>query len=413
MEDTRGDADRDTVGTATDETGFQEAERAYLAALDQAGIKSNPEQLSRTLHDLIDLYERHAEYIVAEQNALRHRQMRDDERQAVDPEDFHRLQRQRWERDDDAWREHARAVADLGRKQLACYKRLLDCQERSLGERHPDLVAILLAMAGIQGTHFNEFGAFPLLQRALAIRESALGADHTDTLAIVRQLASGYSSMCGFGAAAPLWRRLLIHAERDFAAAPAGNALPLREVLGWLAESYVALRDSGAAEQTWRRILALSPPAAGSMVPPARWPDFPDREQLDSLYGIGRACMAQGKWREAELALREALALHERYPEYVLSVQQGIWLLGRDAGLHDYAATLRELGRPEEALPLFARALALNRQRGWRFALLLRDYAATLRDVGQGDEAELLERRAREVEAMIPVRRGSGRRATS
>lgn len=397
--------DRAATDRDAPEAQFEEAERAALAALDRAGIASHPERLIATLRDLIALYERRAEQLCAERVVLWRRERRDDERQAAGLDDLRRLQRQRWERDGDARREDARAVARLHREQLALYARLLDCQERALGRQHPDLAATLLAMAAIQWQHFDEFGAFPLLRRALAIRERALGADHPETLALVRQLASWYSILCSFAAAAPLWRRLLARAERDFAAAPASNAQPLREVLGWLAEAYTALPDPGAAEQTWRRFLALPSPTTSYGTLPARCPDYPDSLRLRGLYGVGRACAAQGKWREAAVALREALALHERYPDYVLAEQQGTRRLGLDTGLHDYAAILRQLGRPEEALPRFARALDLNQQTGLRFATLLRDYATTLRDLRRPDEAAALERRAEGIEAEFAARR--------
>ena len=264
-------------------------------------------------------------------------------------------------------------------------------------------------MAEIHWQQFNEFNSFPLLLRVLTIRETVLGSDHPETLSIVRSLASGYSTLVSFKEAAPLWRRILEHFDRGAAPGNEPNIERLLGVLFQLGKAYGALSDYAAAEITWRRYLTLpdrqlAQPLFGAADRNFNLIEPTYVQYLEGLYGVGRACIGQGKWVEAEPFLHDAVTLHEQYSAHVVYENGGVYCLGLDSGLHDYAKVLQQLGRSDEALPIFKRALAMNRQQGLRFADLLQGYAMALRDMQRPDEAVKLEQRAEAIESEVAAR---------
>lgn len=176
------------------------------------------------------------------------------------------------------------------------FGRALELSEASRGQDDTGLVSALTNLAAIRTARGAPEEAEILLTKALALTERRLGRDHPDLVVLVNDLSRLYLKRSAFALAEPLLLRL--HAIKRVK----GEEHPeVATVLASLATVREALGDHDAAEQLWRRVLAIR-----------------ERTLAPNHFAIATAvehlaetCSARGKVAEALRLFHRALAMRE------------------------------------------------------------------------------------------------------
>ncbi len=249
-------------------------------------------------------------------------------------------------------------------------QKLLALQEQRLGPEHPDLAGTLHSLAGCRGELGLPDEGESLHRRALAILESAFGRDRPELVGSLHALALHCFSRQRYAEAEQQWKRALATLEQVPTEAP--RPIPdVAAVLSCLSMTHSAAGRHADAEAVLRREIAFAEQKGE------------DALTLGGLFEkMAAACAAQGRHAEADSLYRQALASHERWlsnvlrskrfrgPERARSRDSFRRRFGYCRGtiLHTNAASLRELGRADEAARMEVRAEALLRPRARRGA---------------------------------------------
>ena len=158
------------------------------------------------------------------------------------------------------------------------------------------LVSALTSLAGIRAARGTPASAEQLLTRALALTEKRLGREHPDLVVLLNDLSRLYLKRSAYALAEPLLHRL--HAIKRL---KGEDHAEVATVLASLATVRQAIGDHDAAEQLWRRVLAIR-----------------ERTLAPNHFAIATAiehladtCSARGKVPEALRLFRRALAMRE------------------------------------------------------------------------------------------------------
>jgi tetratricopeptide (TPR) repeat protein len=238
----------------------------------------------------------------------------------------------------------------------------------------------------------------PLYREIFLRLEAELGPNHRDLVEPLCLFASTVRDETGSDEAEPLYRRVLALAEKEY-----GPEHPL--VLDCIAGLVLMCQNVGQleeAETLCRRGVAQF--------------DRPDAEAFDraeSLRLLGRILGEEGKYSEAEEALRRALAIFDEVlatrPEQPRSgsLERDDHWQRRCANdcIMRLAGVLQEQGRFAEAEPLARRGLEMNVEalgmRHWQTAADLQKLAGILLNLGRYTEAEPLSRQAVQLRQQI------------
>jgi serine/threonine protein kinase len=166
------------------------------------------------------------------------------------------------------------------------------CKAR-LGPEHPHTLQGMSSLASAYWSAKQLDRSIPLLEEALKRQEAKLGRDHPDTLVIVANLGVNYKDAGRPRDALPL----LEEADRATQKYPT-----LRWVRTPLLDAYARTGERAKAVHLLQQQLA-----EGRQTLPK------DSPQLASLLAqIGRGLLQQHQWAEAELLLRECLAIRDK-----------------------------------------------------------------------------------------------------
>jgi len=191
---------------------------------------------------------------------------------------------------------------EQGRSTLAGqhYRRALEMWTELLGDEDPDVAQRLNNLVVLYRIYGKFAEAEPLYVRILDIRERALGPDHLDLVPDLCNLALLYQAQNKFDKAEPLFQRSLDILESHME--EAGPQPDVAWILNHMGELYNAQGRYPEAETALKRALAMWPELLG--------PDHPDVAVcLDSLV---RHYRMQRKWPEAEEFASQSVELKER-----------------------------------------------------------------------------------------------------
>ncbi len=176
------------------------------------------------------------------------------------------------------------------------FRRALELSEASRGQDDIGLVSALTNLAAIRTARGAPEEAEILLTKALALTERRLGRDHPDLVVLVNDLSRLYLKRSAFALAEPLLLRL--HAIKRVK----GEEHPeVATVLASLATVREALGDHDAAEQLWRRVLAIRERTLA-----------PNHFAITTaVEHLAETCSARGKVAEALRLFHRALAMRE------------------------------------------------------------------------------------------------------
>ena len=237
---------------------------------------------------------------------------------------------------------------------IPLYQRTLEARRAKLGGEHPDTLTSQNNLAGAYYAAGRLAEAIPLYQRTLEAMRVKLGGDHPATLTSQNNLAGAYYAAGRLAEAIPLYQRTL-EAMRVKLGVKHPNALIIE---GNLLRAYLAAGEHDGAE----RILRARIERVGGRDPG----DQAERARLLAM--LGKSLIAQSKYDEALMPLREGLEIHER-------TQPGQWspantrsLLGEAlAGLGEFAeaealliASERDLRARADGIPPEGRAMVLD-----------------------------------------------------
>jgi eukaryotic-like serine/threonine-protein kinase len=248
-------------------------------------------------------------------------------------------------------------------------RQLLELDEKTLGEKHPNVADDLINLAAIE----QEYGNYPeserLNRRAVLITEGWFGADHPRTAASLVQLARSLNHEGKDAEAELLLHRALRINERVYPAVHPRISSTLND-LGLAARNQGHLDD---AQKYFSRMLSIERGLHGD-----------EHERVGvALANLATVDSQRGNFVDAERQLREALAIYarrgftdsirtgfarislgrallgqKRYAEALVESRGGYDLMLRKKSLHstampqartDIAAELTALGRDEEA----------------------------------------------------------------
>jgi serine/threonine protein kinase/tetratricopeptide (TPR) repeat protein len=179
----------------------------------------------------------------------------------------------------------------------------------------------------------------PLLQRAITIRESFLGTNHPAVASTYRQLG-----------VLLFMQRRIDDAERALVRAvdilekqpPSSSQAQLAEILNTLSHVYMAKKQFPRAEDAWRRAISMRKAAFGPC----------DEDVLEWSYELGKALLAQKKWKEAEALSREMLRAQ---------MQRSSVHPDTPTTLGNLGLVLATQGKPDEAEEQLRRAIEMDR----------------------------------------------------
>ena len=176
------------------------------------------------------------------------------------------------------------------------FVRALEASEGTDSQDETGLIAALTNLAAVRTARGAPDDAEPLLTRALALSEARLGRDHPDLVVLLNDLSRLYLKRSAFALAEPLLLRL--HAIKRVK----GEEHPeVATVLASLATVRQALGDHDAAEQLWRRVLAIRERTLA-----------PNHFAIaTALEHLAETCSARGKIAEALRLYHRALAMRE------------------------------------------------------------------------------------------------------
>jgi eukaryotic-like serine/threonine-protein kinase len=221
----------------------------------------------------------------------------------------------------------------------AAIDRALSIARAQHGERHTTVASALEALGNAQIANLDFFGAERTFSKALDIDNLILGASHPNTL----RMQWGYlSALAEQGRFADVLPRHIQNLARQ------------KEVLG-ANNSTVALTQASIGET--QRELGQFSAAEDSLHEAARiWTaiDSASGPELSNVQtDLGSVYFLEGRYAQAEVALREALATARKYfPEHSLRVRRVLFWL---------AKTLMREGRHQEAIALIEPIVATLR----------------------------------------------------
>jgi len=232
---------------------------------------------------------------------------------------------------------HYRGESEKARPWL---DRALRQREAALGPDHPDLVPLLIDIAGLHYSEGELARARSLFERALRLSETALGPEHPDVAQSLDDLAVVLGTLGEYEPALRRHERALAIREKtlgpDHPAVGVSliNVAAIRERLG----------DFDAALALYRRALEITRERLG--------PDHPQMGYVAN--NLGLLLQSMGETVEARSQLERALAIREA-------------ALGPDhpdlsATLNNLGHVLEEIGDLAGARPYFERAVAIQRE---------------------------------------------------
>ena len=247
----------------------------------------------------------------------------------------------------------------------------------SLGEGHPTVAGSLAAL----GSLFEERGelkiALPLYEQALAAGETAYGPDHPELVEILHDLAAFYHRQGKLDLARPFFERAIEISEKTLDP----SHPQLADLFSNYASLRIALGEEEEVEQLFERALSILETHFEN--------DHPSFPYISASYG--RWLGWKGALEPAEFHLERALQARERNHAKPNDPQLG-WNLLR------LGRVLNRRDRPEEALPLFQRAVSTFEAAGNEgqpaLSNALTDLARTEARLGELEEAERLHQRS-------------------
>jgi eukaryotic-like serine/threonine-protein kinase len=193
----------------------------------------------------------------------------------------------------------ATCYQDVGKLELALplLEETLKLSKAKLGADHADTVGRMSNLAmGYRAVGKLDL-ALPLLEETLKLSRAKLGADHPITLTIMNNLALGYRAAGKLDLALPLFQESAVGIEkRQFQYEHAGN------FINNLAYCLEQLKQFDQGEAWRRKWLAVVKERAGT----------DSVAYAGELAGLGLNLLQQQKWTEAEVVLRECLALRAK-----------------------------------------------------------------------------------------------------
>jgi eukaryotic-like serine/threonine-protein kinase len=193
----------------------------------------------------------------------------------------------------------ATCYQDVGKLELALplLEETLKLSRAKQGADHPITLTIMNNLA----LGYQEAGkldlALPLLEETLKLWKAKKGADHPSTLTSMNNLALGYRAAGKLDLALPLFQESAVGIEkRQFQYEHAGN------FINNLAYCLEQLKQFDQAELWRRKWLAVVKERAGA----------DSVAYAGELAGLGVNLLQQQKWTEAEVVLRECLALRAK-----------------------------------------------------------------------------------------------------
>jgi tetratricopeptide (TPR) repeat protein len=180
---------------------------------------------------------------------------------------------------------------------IALLERVRDPMEKKLGADHPTTLGALNNLALAYKAAGRTAEAIALLERVRDPMEKKLGADHPTTLAVLYNLAETYRATGKPEQALPLYQKAAIGVEKGHFRYPHAGW-----IVGQLIVCHEQLKQYADAEAWRRKWLAV-----------VRERDGPQSVPYDAeLVGLGLNLLRQHKHAEAEIALRDCLALRTK-----------------------------------------------------------------------------------------------------
>jgi len=250
--------------------------------------------------------------------------------------------------------------------ELAC-QRALAVFEKALGPEHPYVADTLNRLAGLYRAQGKYSDAEPLYQRYVALLEKDSKRPPEFLPGVLQILADVYRAQGKYAQAEPLYQRAVAILEKDFGYVASNGGL-VESLLSW-ARMY---REQGRYAETaplsqraWTVYISDVDRMAESTAKMYRnQGKYADAERVEreleqhyatggrQVYSSAVALQSQGKYAEAEQKYQQALVILERAlgpesPELALC-------------LENYTRLLHSMGRHEEAERIEARALAIR-----------------------------------------------------
>jgi non-specific serine/threonine protein kinase/serine/threonine-protein kinase len=218
----------------------------------------------------------------------------------------------------------------------ALLRKVLELRRARLGPDHPDTLTTLNNLAGAYKASRKPELAVALYEDSLSASEAKLGPDHPATILALNNLAWAYQDVGKTELALTLLRRAGAALEaRQFRDAFAAD------LLHYLVASLEEAERYAEAESWRRKWLASVRATAGA----------DSVSYAVNLTGLGDVLISQGKWAEAEAALREALAVHEaKQPGAFVTHDTRAMLGSALAGLRKFAEAEPLMTRGYEGL---------------------------------------------------------------
>jgi tetratricopeptide (TPR) repeat protein len=264
----------------------------------------------------------------------------------------------------------------------ALIRRVVEIDEKRLGEKHPDLASALNNLGQLL-QHTNRLSeAEPLMRRALVIDEQSFGPNHPNVARDLNNLATLLQATNRLSEAEPLMRRALAIDEQIFGPDHPTPATDLNNLAGLLQDT----NRLAEAEPLMRRVVEIyettlaanHPDVAKALNNHAQLLRATNRlveaeplmrrviEIFERCFGADHANVAialdnlaqllksTNRLAEAELLMRRALEIHE----------QGFVPDNPDVAidLSNLAQVLESTNRLADAEPLYRRALAIDEQ---------------------------------------------------
>ncbi len=177
------------------------------------------------------------------------------------------------------------------------HEKVLEIRRRVLGQQHPAMLQSMNNLAHLYQAQGRYEQAEPLYQKALEICRRVLGQQHPRTLTSMNNLAMLYMAQGRYKEAEPLHEKALEIRRRVL-----GQQHPeTLSSMNNLAELYRAQGHYKKAESLMLKLVAMWRQHSDTLDPSAAW-----------LTLLGSCLLDQNKYSEAELILRETLAIREK-----------------------------------------------------------------------------------------------------
>ena len=178
------------------------------------------------------------------------------------------------------------------------YTQVLEQRRRLLGEEHTNTLQNMANLAELYTDEGKYSQAEPLYSHVVAIQRRVLGENHRSTIYTLNSMAGLQNNQGQFARAETLYNAVLKNASRGL-----GQQHPLTlTILNGLASAYHGQGKSAQAERTYSLVLDFRRRVLG--------PGHPDT--IKTLASLGEVRLEQHEYIQAEIALREALALYEK-----------------------------------------------------------------------------------------------------